>query len=144
MNDTYLAIDFGGGSGRVIAGQIRDKQLEMKEIHRFPNRQIKLGGHVHWDFLALFEEMKAGIRKAVGQGLRVRSIGIDTWGVDFGLIDCAGSLLGNPQCYRDPCTARAACWATRNATATRAPRGCPKPSSGKYRPWSTTARAAYR
>ena len=104
MNDTYLAIDFGGGSGRVIAGQIRDKRLEMKEIHRFPNRQIKLGGHVHWDFLALFEEMKAGIRKAVGQGLRVRSIGIDTWGVDFGLIDRAGSLLGNPQCYRDPCT----------------------------------------
>ena len=104
MNDTYLAIDFGGGSGRVIAGQIRDKRLEMKEIHRFPNRQIKLGGHVHWDFLALFEEMKTGIRKAVGQGLRVRSIGIDTWGVDFGLIDRAGSLLGNPQCYRDPCT----------------------------------------
>ena len=104
MNDTYLAIDFGGGSGRVIAGQIRDKRLEMKEIHRFPNRQIKLGGHVHWDFLSLFEEMKAGIRKAVGQGLRVRSIGIDTWGVDFGLIDRAGSLLGNPQCYRDPCT----------------------------------------
>ena len=104
MNDTYLAIDFGGGSGRVIAGQIRNKRLEMKEIHRFPNRQIKLGGHVHWDFLALFEEMKTGIRKAVGQGLRVRSIGIDTWGVDFGLIDRAGSLLGNPQCYRDPCT----------------------------------------
>lgn len=104
MNDTYLAIDFGGGSGRVIAGQIRDKRLEMEEIHRFPNRQIKLGGHVHWDFLALFEEMKAGIRKAVRQGCRVRSIGIDTWGVDFGLIDRAGSLLGNPQCYRDPCT----------------------------------------
>ena len=104
MNDTYLAIDFGGGSGRVIAGQIRGKRLEMKEIHRFPNRQIKLGRHVHWDFLALFEEMKAGIRKAVGQGLHVRSIGIDTWGVDFGLIDRAGSLLGNPQCYRDPCT----------------------------------------
>ena len=61
MNNTYLAIDFGGGSGRVIAGQIRDKRLEMEEIHRFPNRQIKLGGHVHWDFLALFEEMKAGI-----------------------------------------------------------------------------------
>ena len=104
MNDTYLAIDFGGGSGRVIAGQIRDKRLEMKEIYRFPNRQIKLGGHVHWDFLALFEEMKTGIRKAVRQGCRVRSIGIDTWGVDFGLIDRAGSLLGNPQCYRDPCT----------------------------------------
>ena len=104
MNDTYLAIDFGGGSGRVIAGRIRDKRLEMEEIHRFPNRQIKLGGHIHWNFLALFEEMKAGIRKAVRQGCRVRSIGIDTWGVDFGLIDRAGSLLGNPQCYRDPCT----------------------------------------
>ena len=104
MNDTYLAIDFGGGSGRVIAGQIRDKRLEMQEIHRFPNRQIRLGGHVYWDFLSLFEEMKTGIRKAVGKGLHIRSIGIDTWGVDFGLIDRAGSLLGNPQCYRDPCT----------------------------------------
>lgn len=106
MNDTYLAIDFGGGSGRVIAGHIEGKRLEMQEIHRFPNRQIRLGGHVYWDFLSLFEEMKTGIRKAVGQGRRIRSIGIDTWGVDFGLIDHAGSLLGNPQCYRDPCTER--------------------------------------
>ena len=104
MNDTYLAIDFGAGSGRVIAGQVRDGRLEMQELHRFPNRQIKLGVHVYWDFLSLFEEMKTGIRKATGAGLRVRSIGIDTWGVDFGLIDRAGSLLGNPQCYRDPCT----------------------------------------
>ena len=104
MNDTYLAIDFGAGSGRVIAGQVRDGRLEMQELHRFPNRQIKLGGHVYWDFLSLFEEMKTGIRKATGAGLKVRSIGIDTWGVDFGLIDREGSLLGNPQCYRDPCT----------------------------------------
>lgn len=104
MNDTYLAIDFGAGSGRVIAGQIKDGQLCMQELHRFGNRQIKLGGHIYWDFLSLFEEMKAGIRQAVQQGCHIRSIGIDTWGVDYGLIDPAGHLMGNPQCYRDPCT----------------------------------------
>lgn len=58
MNNTYLAIDFGGGSGRVIAGQITGGQLHLDEIYRFSNRQIKMGNHIYWDFLSLFEEMK--------------------------------------------------------------------------------------
>lgn len=98
---TYLAIDFGGGSGRVIAGTLRDGQLFMQLIHRFKNRQVRLGEHVYWDFPALFEDMKEGLRKAGALGLSVSGIGIDTWGVDFGLIDAKGNLIGNPVCYRD-------------------------------------------
>ena len=101
MKDTYLAIDFGGGSGRVIAGSIVEGKLELEEIHRFNNRQIKLGNRLYWDFLSLFQDMKNGLKIAVQKGYNVKSIGIDTWGVDFGLIDKNGNLLGNPVCYRD-------------------------------------------
>ena len=101
MNKVYLAADFGGGSGRVIAGWLEDGQLKMEEVHRFGNRQVRLGDHVYWDFPALFEEMKTGLKKAAIKGYRVSSIGIDTWGVDFGLIDRDGQLIGNPVCYRD-------------------------------------------
>lgn len=102
---TYLAIDFGGGSGRVIAGTITDekgeKKLTMQLVHRFQNRQVRLGNHVYWDFPALFEDMKTGLKKAAQLGLKVSGIAIDTWGVDFGLIDRDGNLVGNPVCYRD-------------------------------------------
>lgn len=102
---TYLAIDFGGGSGRVIAGTIssdeRGKHLSMQLVHRFNNRQVRLGDHVYWDFPALFEDMKTGLRKAAAMGLKVSGIAVDTWGVDFGLIDRDGNLIGNPVCYRD-------------------------------------------
>lgn len=101
MRHAYIAVDFGGGSGRVIAGSIDRGQLTLTEIHRFPNRQIQMGGHTYWDFLALFGEMTTGLRKAVESGYRIVSIGIDTWGVDFGFIDDRGHLLSNPICYRD-------------------------------------------
>lgn len=101
MTNTYLAIDLGGGSGRVMAGSIRRNALKLEEIYRFQNRQISLGGHVYWDFLSLFQEVKNGLRQAAAKGYSIKSIGIDTWGVDFGLIDAAGNLLGNPVCYRD-------------------------------------------
>lgn len=102
MKEAYIAVDFGGGSGRVIAASTGRGRLTLEELHRFDNRQISMGGHLYWDFLALFQEMKTGLRKAVDAGYRIRSIGIDTWGVDFGLIDRNGNLLGNPLCYRDP------------------------------------------
>ena len=102
---TYLAIDFGGGGGRVIAGTITDekgeKKLTMQLVHRFQNRQVRLGNHVYWDFPALFEDMKTGLKKAAQLGLKVSGIAIDTWGVDFGFIDRDGNLVGNPVCYRD-------------------------------------------
>ena len=94
IKNTYLAADFGGGSGRVIAGFL-------EEVHRFSNRQVKLGNHVYWDFPALFEDMKTGLKLAAQKGYTVKGIGIDTWGVDFGLIDKNGNLLSNPICYRN-------------------------------------------
>lgn len=104
MKEVHLAIDFGGGSGRVIAGYPSGNGIGLDTVCRFRNRQIVLGKHVYWDFLSLFEDMKQGIRMANGKGYRIRSIGIDTWGVDFGLTDRNGNLLGNPVCYRDPRT----------------------------------------
>ena len=101
MSKVYLAADFGGGSGRVIAGWLENGQLKMEEVHRFGNRQVRLGDHVYWDFPALFEDMKAGLKKAASKGYKVASVGVDTWGVDFGLIDRDGQLIGNPVCYRD-------------------------------------------
>ena len=101
MKEAYLAVDFGGGSGRVIAGYPAEGGLQLETVYRFPNRQVRMGGHIYWDFLSLFEDMKRGIRMAVDKGYRIKSIGIDTWGVDFGLIDKQGNLLGNPVCYRD-------------------------------------------
>lgn len=102
MKEAFIAVDFGGGSGRVIAASIDHNTLTLDELHRFGNRQISMGGHLYWDFLSLFEEMKTGLHKAVDAGYKLVSIGIDTWGVDFGLIDRNGNLLGNPVCYRDP------------------------------------------
>lgn len=106
MSRIYLAADFGGGSGRVIAGHIGDdasgKTLVMEEIHRFPNRVVRIGDYLYWDFPALFAELKEGLAKAAAKfGDSIASIGIDTWGVDFGLIDKLGNLVGNPICYRD-------------------------------------------
>ncbi|GAE21540.1 rhamnulokinase [Bacteroides pyogenes] len=101
MRNTYLAADFGGGSGRLIAGSLFQGKLELEEVHRFANRQVKLGNHLYWDFLSLFEELKTGLKKTARKGYSVKGIGIDTWGVDFGLIDKDGNLLGNPVCYRD-------------------------------------------
>lgn len=101
MKDAFIAVDFGGGSGRVMAGTIDGNTLTLNEIHRFENRQVKLGGHTYWNFLSLFDEMIRGLQCAVTAGYRLRSIGIDTWGVDFGLIDANGVLLGNPVSYRD-------------------------------------------
>ena len=75
----YIAADFGAGSGRVIVGSIDNGELTLDEIHRFPNRQINLGGRVYWDFLSLYEEIKTGIKKAFAKyGSQIKSIGIDT------------------------------------------------------------------
>lgn len=104
MTNAYIAVDFGGGSGRVIVGYTSGGELELDTVYRFQNRQVRMGGHIYWDFLSLFEDMKKGIKMAVDKGYHILSIGIDTWGVDFGLIDKDGNLLGNPVCYRDPRT----------------------------------------
>ena len=99
----HIAADFGASSGRIIAGYYNpDKnKIELDEIYRFPNRQIKLGNTLYWDFLYLFEELKTGLKKALYKYDDIVSIGADTWGVDFGLIDKSGHLISNPVCYRD-------------------------------------------
>lgn len=105
MQHIHLACDFGGGSGRVMAGWLENGKVRLEEVHRFANRQIKLGNTLFWDFPALFQDMKDGLRKAAEKyGSRIVSIGIDTWGVDFGFVDRHGHLLGLPVCYRDPRT----------------------------------------
>lgn len=98
----YLAVDLGAESGRVIVGNLEYGKLKLEEIHRFPNRQILIHGKLCWDVLALFTEIKKGLSIAAQNGHGdIKSIGVDTWGVDFGLIDQQGQLVGNPVAYRD-------------------------------------------
>lgn len=104
IDGTFLAADFGAGSGRVIAGSLRHNRLELKEIHRFANCRVQLGDHTYWDFPMLYSQMLEGLRKATAIYRDIVSIGIDTWGVDFGLVDHNGALLGLPICYRDNST----------------------------------------
>lgn len=101
MSATYLAVDFGGGSGRVMAGRIIDGEVCLDEVYRFANYQVRLGKHLYWDFPYLYKEMLEGLRRAAAKYCDIRGIGIDTWGVDFGLVDNAGNLIENPRCYRD-------------------------------------------
>ncbi|MEX1031076.1 MAG: rhamnulokinase family protein [Paenibacillaceae bacterium] len=102
---TVLAFDLGASSGRALIGQLFDDdelpKLHVKEIHRFPNHAIQVGHHLHWDILRLLYEIKSGIRMAFQAGYKPETFGIDTWGVDFGLLDGNGELLGNPYHYRD-------------------------------------------
>lgn len=98
----FLAFDFGAESGRAIIGILENEKIRLEEIHRFPNKQIKILGHIHWDLLALFDEMKKSMAIAIQNGhTDIESIGIDTWGVDFGLIGKENNILGFPYCYRD-------------------------------------------
>jgi len=98
----YLAFDFGAESGRAILGMLDGSKIRLEEMHRFPNRQIKVFGHIYWDLLYLFDELKQGLMKASSLGHNELSgIGVDTWGVDFGLVGKGNQLLGNPFCYRD-------------------------------------------
>ncbi len=95
-----LAFDIGASSGRAILGTFQGEAIKTKEIHRFLNEPVIVNGTMYWDVLRLFHELKQGLIKAKLEG-EVDSIGIDTWGVDFGLIDKKGYLLENPVHYRD-------------------------------------------
>ena len=100
MAKRVLAFDFGASSGRAMIGTYEGKKLDLKEIHRFSNDPVSVNGTLHWDILRLYFEIKQGITKAISDG-GFDAIGIDTWGVDFGLLDKAGNLLENPVHYRD-------------------------------------------
>ncbi len=101
----YAAIDLGAESGRVLTGLFDGKKLQLEEAHRFPNTPVRVGtlsgSTLHWDVLRLWNDIQEGLSKArVTQG-ELSGIGVDTWGVDFGLLDVEGQLLGNPVHYRD-------------------------------------------
>lgn len=104
MTKRVLAFDFGASSGRAIIGCFDGDKITLEEVHRFSNDPVSVGGTVYWDVLRLFYEIKQGIIEAKIAG-GFDSIGIDTWGVDFGLIDSEGKLMENPVHYRDARTA---------------------------------------
>ncbi len=98
----FLAVDLGAESGRVMAGAYDGERLRLEELHRFPNEPVTRRGHRHWDIRGLFEEIKTGLAKAAETyGSALVSVGVDTWGVDYGLLDAEGRLLGDPFHYRD-------------------------------------------
>ncbi len=97
-----LAFDLGAESGRAVLGDLEAGRLTVHEVRRFPNTPLPLAGHIHWNVYSLLDEMKAAMRDAAAAiGARPASVGVDTWGVDFGLLDRDGDLLGLPFCYRD-------------------------------------------
>lgn len=97
----FLAFDFGASSGRAILVKIENDYIDMKEIHRFPNEPVFLGDKYVWDFPRLLNETKTALKKVVASGTKITSIGIDTWGVDYGLLDKDNNLIGMPMHYRD-------------------------------------------
>lgn len=97
----YLALDLGAESGRGLLGRFDGERLELEELHRFPNGPVRMLDTLYWDLPRLFEEMKGALRKAAAGGGELDGVGVDTWGVDFGLVGRGDTLLGNPVHYRD-------------------------------------------
>ena len=101
-NLKMLAIDLGASSGRGIIGEFDGKKLSLRENHRFSNDPVNINGSFMWDILRIFFEIKNSIRKCANSDDKdIKTIGIDTWGVDFGLLDKTGRLIENPYHYRD-------------------------------------------
>ncbi len=103
----YFAVDLGATSGRTILASYDGARVEMKEVTRFANPMIPLGGHLYWDLPFLYNEILGGLRKVAAEGIAIESIGIDTWGCDFAFFGADGQLIGLPHCYRDQHTAGA-------------------------------------
>src|SRR5687768_633669 len=94
------AVDLGATSGRVMSGTVSTRELRLEELHRFPNGAVAAGGSLYWDILGIHRETLAGIG-AVRRTGPLHGIGIDSWAVDYGLLDRDGALLGNPYSHRD-------------------------------------------
>ena len=101
MSKNVLAFDFGASSGRALIFSLENGKLTYEEIHRFDNDPVMVCKNYHWDILRLFHEIKSGILKCKNSGKNFDAIGIDTWGVDYALLDKDGRLLQNPYHYRD-------------------------------------------
>lgn len=100
----YIAIDLGATSGRVILAALDGDRIEMETLHRFPNRLVELAGKYYWNIYSLYEEILHGLQLAGRRGIRIESIGIDTWGVDMVFVAEDGTLCSLPRSYRDPYT----------------------------------------
>lgn len=96
-----LALDLGAESGRAMLGRFDGQRLHLTEIHRFPNGPVRLPDGLHWDVLRLWSEIKHSLARALREHRDLAGVGLDTWGVDFGLLDRDGVLIGNPYHYRD-------------------------------------------
>jgi rhamnulokinase len=101
---SFLAFDLGATSGRSILGTFDGVNFEMKELTRFPNAMMEIHGKYYWNVFGLYESLKEGLKVCARQGIELTSVGIDTWGVDFGYIGRDGTILGLPRAYRDPYT----------------------------------------
>lgn len=97
----FAAADLGATSGRVVVGRVGPDNLDLTEVHRFANTPVQLPTGLHWDILGLYQGVLDGLREAA-RTASITSIGIDSWAVDYGLLDSSGVLLGNPYHYRDP------------------------------------------
>ena len=101
MTDAVVAaVDLGASAGRVIAARVNSSGIELHEVIRFPNEPVSAGGTLYWDILRLYGSVVSGLRSAA-TSFRLASAGIDSWGVDYGLLDATGALVGNPVHYRD-------------------------------------------
>ena len=101
MNPYYLAVDIGASSGRHILAHLEDGKMVLEDIHRFPKGMVQKDGENVWDVDELFAQIKLGMKKCAEAGKIPVSIGIDTWGVDFVLLDAEGKRIGNAVAYRD-------------------------------------------
>ena len=102
MTAAFAAVDLGASSGRVMVARVGADRLALTEAHRFPNRPVRTAGTLHWDVLGLYAGVLDGLRAAGRDAGRLDGVGIDSWAVDYGLLDADGALLGNPVHYRDP------------------------------------------
>lgn len=103
---TVAAVDLGASSGRVITARVGPGTLSLEEVHRFSNTPVELPDGLHWDILGIFREVIEGLRRAGRTAPELMSVGIDSWAIDYGLLDADGRLLGNPYTYRDGRSAR--------------------------------------
>lgn len=101
MGNYYMAIDIGASSGRHMLGSIQDGKMTLEEVHRFENNMVRKDGHLCWDLDYLFREIKKGLKRCKEIGKIPVSVGIDTWAVDYVLLDEDGQILGNTYAYRD-------------------------------------------
>ncbi len=102
----YIALDLGASNGRCVLGQFDGERPSLKALQRFENGPIELMGHLYWDVLGLYSNIRQSLQAlgSAGRNKDIASLGVDAWGCDFALLDAQGKLVGNPYCYRDPQT----------------------------------------